>query len=60
MTKKDFLGHCFCSWRFNKLLWMIETQSIADVKQLQEYHKQSPGNHRYSDLEVAFKKRLGE
>lgn len=58
MKINEFIGHCTCSWRFEKLKWMIETQSIHEVQQLYELHKQAKKNFKYQELEVEFQKRF--
>ena len=58
MTKQEFMGHCFCSWRFEKLKWMIETQPINEVQSLYELHKTLWKNIKYNELETEFQKRF--
>lgn len=58
MNRNEFMGHCFCSWRFEKLKWMIETQSLTEVQNLYELHKTLRKNSKYDELEVEFQKRL--
>jgi len=58
MTKNQFIGHCFCSWRFNKLLWMIETQPLNEVEHMYKIHQTMPNNSKFNELQDAFNKRL--
>lgn len=58
MTKREFMGHCQCSWRFAKLNWMIETSPIEEVLELQQYNEQLNRSPRYQELKQAFEKRL--
>jgi len=58
MTKREFAQHCQCSWRYRKLLWMIETFPIEEVKQMQEFNEELNKGPRYQDLKIAFEQRL--
>lgn len=60
MTKNQFIGHCFCDMRFNKLLWHIEHNPIPEVEQMYKIHQTMPNNHRYTDLQKAFDERLNK
>ena len=59
MSIKEFMGHCFCSSRFEDLKRMIENNPIEDVLELQKLHKQLWKNFKYQELEIEFQKRLG-
>jgi hypothetical protein len=58
MTKREFMGHLQCSWRFSKLNWMIETSPIEEVLELQKINEQLNRSPRYQELKQAFEKRL--
>jgi hypothetical protein len=58
MTKREFLGHCQCSWRYSKLQWMIENGTIEEVLQLQQLNEQLIRSPRYQELKQLFAKRL--
>lgn len=58
MTKNEFIGHCFCSWRFEKLKWMIQTMSIQEIQDLYNIHKTLRKNSKYEELEIEFQKRF--
>lgn len=58
MSINEFMGHCFCSWRFEKLKWMIETQPLASVQELYDVHKRLKKNIKYQELEEHFQKRF--
>ena len=45
---------------FEKLKWMIQTQSITDVQSLYELHKSLKKNSKYDELEIEFNKRLNQ
>jgi hypothetical protein len=54
-----FIAHCVCEWRFAKLLWMIETQTIEQVMIIRQHHLKHKRNPKYDILEKALKERLG-
>jgi hypothetical protein len=58
MTKREFMGHLHCSWRYSKLVWMIETLPIEEVLELQKFNEQLIRSPRYQDLKLEFQKRL--
>ena len=58
MTAREFLGHCQCTWRFNKLCWMIETKPIEEVLELQKINEKYIRNPRYQELKQKFNERL--
>lgn len=59
MTKKEFIGHCYCSTRFSTLLLMIENDPLHEVITLRQYHNEYKRNFKYQELEEAFVKRIG-
>ncbi len=58
MSKKEFMGHCFCSSRYNTLLKSIETLSMDEVEKLYLVHKELPRNTKFAELQKTFEKRL--
>jgi hypothetical protein len=58
MSRSEFIGHCFCSWRLNKLKWHIQTADDIELNKLYEIHKSLPKNQKYQELEIEFQKRL--
>ena len=58
MTKREFLGHCQCSWRYSKLQWMIENGTIEEVLQLQQLNEQLIRSPRYQELKQLIETRL--
>jgi len=54
-----FMGHCACDWRFEKLIWMIQTQSIEEVLSIQQHHLKYKKNPRFDRIEKALRERLG-
>ena len=58
MNKREFIGHCQCDWRFNKLLWHIERNPLPEVELMYKIHQSMPNNHRYNELQKAFDERL--
>ena len=57
MTPSEFIGHCTCSWRYNKLLWTIETQPLERVNELYSIHQTLKKNYRYHELQKKFDER---
>ena len=53
------MGHCACDWRFEKLIWMIQTQSIEEVLSIQQHHLKYKKNPRFDRIEKALRERLG-
>ena len=58
MSKIEFLQECTCSWKFNKMLWVIQYQPMTRVIELYELHTQVRKNVRYHQLEKAFNERF--
>lgn len=58
MTKHEFMGHLQCSWRFEKLKWMIETGTTDEVQQLKEINEQLTRSPRYQELKQLIETRL--
>ena len=58
MKINEFIGHCQCSWRFEKLKWMIETKPIDEINDLYRLHQSCKRNFKYDELEVEFQKRF--
>lgn len=58
MTKREFLGHLQCSWRYSKLQWMIENGTIEEVLQLKEINDQLIRTPRYQELKKLIEARL--
>jgi hypothetical protein len=58
MTKREFMGHLHCSWRYSKLQWMIENGTIEEVLQLKEINDQLIRTPRYQELKKLIEARL--
>lgn len=58
MTKREFMGHLQCTWRYEKLKWMIQTGTTEEVLQLQTINEQLTRSPRYQDLKQIFEARL--
>jgi hypothetical protein len=58
MTKREFMGHLQCSWRYSKLKWMIENGTIEEVLQLKDINEQLIRSPRYQELKQLIETRL--
>jgi hypothetical protein len=58
MSKIEFLQECTCSYKFKKMLWLIEYHPMTKVMELYNLHQLVRKNVRYHQLEKAFNERF--
>jgi len=58
MSIREFLGHCFCDWRFDQLKNIILTGSMDQVLNIQQLNNNFKNNHRHDEIKTLLSERL--
>jgi formamidopyrimidine-DNA glycosylase len=59
MSIREFLGHCFCDWRFDQLKQKIAKDPLDKVLQIEQLNNDLKNNRRHDEIKTLLKERLG-